>query len=78
MHPKQTVLIPKPCKLLTVQVQDDRPMLWALVHDVNAPKAEVNLRMYGTGHQHEEIYGHYISTFQLNSGALVFHMFEEI
>lgn len=33
--------------------------------------------IYGTGHVQESICGEYIGTFQLHSGALVFHVFEE-
>lgn len=69
--------LPVEAQILTVQVQGNRPYLWALV-DPAAPHDEIRFRLAGTGHPIEEdILGHgYIGTFQLNGGALVFHVFQ--
>ena len=46
---KQPILIPSPRTFLDVQMQDGKPVLWALV-DPRSPKQEVNILVYGTGH----------------------------
>lgn len=75
----QKVALPSGAQLLTVQVQGDEPMLWALVYP-NVRGVEVrSIRVYGTGHpiDVEPVRLRYIATFQLHGGALVFHVFEE-
>jgi hypothetical protein len=62
--------------ILTVQVQEQIPCLWALV-DPAAPHERRCFRTYGTGHPVADDSGEYIGTFQLNGGVLVFHVFEE-
>lgn len=52
--------------------------MWALIPDTNAEIVqERTFSIYGTGHEHESISGEYVGTFQLQGGALVFHVFEE-
>ena len=82
--------MPKGAKVLTVQIQVMDPAalkvgetieqvcLWALVN----PEAEKEIRqfrMVGTGHSimHAEKLT-YIGTFQMQGGALVFHLFERV
>jgi len=67
--------IPSDAQLLTVQMQNGQPCLWALVDPGNEIERR-RLLVRGTGHDAEEI-GRYISTFQMHGGALVFHVFEE-
>lgn len=65
--------MPAGARLLTVQIQNETPCLWAVVD----PRAEKELRVfswYGTGHEHSSIPCTHIGTVQL--GALVFHLFE--
>ena len=72
---KQTLSLPEFYEILTVQGQDNRPCLWALV-DPSMPRVNVEIAIYGTG---DNIYVEdlrYISTFQIHGGALVFHAFE--
>lgn len=68
----QSLPIPKNAEILTVQLQDNIPCLWALV-DETAPIEYRSFAIYGTGEPISNP-GKYIGTFQL--GALVFHVFE--
>lgn len=71
--------LPVGAQVLTVQTQyGDAPRLWALV---DADSAVTELRSFilrGTGHDIEEPVDRLIhcGTFQLQDGALVFHVFE--
>jgi len=47
--------------------------LWALV-DTEEQKAGQSICIFGTGHPVEFV-GGYLGTYQLNDGALVFHVF---
>lgn len=74
-----TLRLPKDAEVLTVQAQRDRACLWALC-DPEAEKEDRTFACWGTGHQHflnGRSPGRYVGTFQLMSGALVFHLFEE-
>lgn len=64
--------LPKGAKILTVQVQNEQPCIWAIV-DPLQPFEKRNLYLYGTGMTvtHCESY---IGTFQIYE--LVFHLFE--
>ena len=74
----QNISMPKGAEILTVQVQDGSPCLWALVD----PKAETEIRfieIFGTGNPVLSDIGasrKYISTFQMLEGRLVLHAFE--
>ena len=73
----QIIDIPLGAELLTVQTQGGQPRLWAAC-DENAPLRPRRIAMYGTGHPINGHPGIYIATFQVDSGALVFHAFEEV
>lgn len=77
MADMQCVSMPAGAKILTVQTQDNQPCLWALV-DPNASTEKRCFEVFGTGHPvYPDIdHSQYISTFQLNGGALVYHDFE--
>lgn len=72
----QSIQMPKDAEILCVQAQNGKPCLWALVNPV-AEKETIGLFTYGTGHiVPTEPYVHrYIGTYQLEDGALVFHVF---
>ena len=70
------VTAPEGAKFLTVQTQDGGPQLWALV-DTLRPMVEHDFRVFGTGHPYDGE-DRYIGTFQLNDGALVFHVFQAV
>lgn len=66
--------MPEGAQPLSVQMQHGQPCLWALVNP-DAPRRSRFFRLVGTGHPVEEGLG-FVGTFQLNGGALVFHLFE--
>lgn len=67
--------MPRGAEVLAVQTQNDVPCLWALV-DPTAEKEPRWFRIYGTGHAIDGDGRKYLGTYQLSSGALVFHVFE--
>jgi hypothetical protein len=75
MHDNFLVELPIGAYVLTVQVQHGTPYIWALV-DTESPTELRPFRLLGTGHPIEQPLTRYIGTFQLNGGALVFHLFE--
>lgn len=72
---RQYLQMPVGAKILTVQIQNEMPQLWALCNP-EAPKETRAFGIYGTGNPMPNDPGHYIATFQINSGMLVFHVFE--
>lgn len=71
-----TIKMPTGARLLTVQLQNGEPQLWALV-DTSAPSVRRGLRVHGTGHRVESDIGAHIASFQLLNGSLVFHVFDQ-
>lgn len=63
--------------VLCVQMQRGAPHLWALVDPQLHPEPR-KFRLYGTGHSidKEDQFDRYVGTFQLEGGALVFHLFQ--
>jgi hypothetical protein len=76
---KFEIEMPEGAKILTVQIQYDRPRLWALV-DPSAKLEKLTFLVRGTGHYiHEKMENlKYINTFQFREGVLVFHLFQVI
>jgi hypothetical protein len=77
----QRILLPIDAKILTVQVQNEKPCLWALVDPENNTEARI-IEIFGTGNLVSDyadisIEHIYIATFQLYEGKLVFHVFEQ-
>jgi len=75
---RQSIIMPKEAKILTIQNQNGSPCLWALV-DPKAEKEDRTIEIFGTGHAIRYDMGvsrKYISTFQMEGGGLVFHAFE--
>ena len=70
-----TVRMPAGAEVLTAQLQGGELCLWARVDTDNLT---VNRMFYirGTGHPFTGAEGRYVSTFQLQGGALIFHVFE--
>lgn len=71
----QEIDMPKGAEILTAQMQDDEPVLWALV-DPDQEKERRFIEIYGTGHWLDGDPRKYISTFQIMESGLVFHVFE--
>lgn len=72
---RQHIQIPKEGKILTVQVQHDKPYLWIEVDTTKQTEARI-FQTFGTGHPLPEYPGHYLGTFQIYNGTLVFHVYE--
>jgi hypothetical protein len=72
----QELALPVGAQILTVQEQQGKPQLWALV-DTEAPTEARAFAVVGTGHPVPEPVGDYIGTFQLPMLGLVFHLFAE-
>lgn len=74
---KTEISLPKGSAVLTIQLdkKTERPTIWFLVPDTEAPKETRYFRIYGTGHAVDErLKLQYIGTFQM--GPFVFHLFE--
>lgn len=72
----QIIEMPADVEILTIQIQNGVPCIWALVSP-DAPKRKVAFEIYGTGNPvPENAKRKYIGTYQLEKGALVFHCFE--
>lgn len=68
--------LPKGANILCVQLQHGQPCLWA---EVNSKEQEKEVRLietFGTGHKLDSSPRKYISTYQLQNGSLVFHVYE--
>lgn len=73
----QSVQMPRNARILCVQVQRCEPCLWAMV-DETKPLVERRIRIIGTEHPIDaSAVLHYIGTYQLDGGGLVFHVFED-
>lgn len=70
--------LPVGAQVLTVQVQMDKPFIWALVSKDTVRTEMRQFRLIGTGHPIEDDAKRYVGTFQLHGGDLVFHLFEKI
>ena len=71
---EQFIEVPKVNRPLAVQVQGSMPKLWMLVQP-DSPRIRVKVRVFGTGHTGVESEMDYVGTFQVEGGALVFHVF---
>ena len=74
----QAVQMPRGATVLSVQLQHGMPQVWALV-DETAPQEPFTFAAYGTGNPMPEVvdFGRFVGTYQLDDGALVFHVFEQ-
>jgi hypothetical protein len=72
----QVIDLPENCQILTVQMQHGKPQLWVLADREHIKKQKV-IQIIGTGHEIPITnIARYISTFQMENGYLVFHVFE--
>lgn len=69
--------LPQGARILTVQEQNSKPQIWAIVNPEN-PTEIRNFRLAGAGHPIEENEKNlsYIGTFQLYNGNFIGHLFE--
>lgn len=72
---RQTLYMPPGAVILTVQLQDQIPTLWAIVNPDEASSEARTFCIYGTGADLPEKAERYIGTVQLN--GFVWHVFEK-
>jgi len=72
----QQLNIPDGGQILTVQVQNGIPCVWAKVNPASR-LLKRGIFIVGTGHRVSECCGEHVGTFQIADGALIFHVFEE-
>jgi predicted regulator of amino acid metabolism with ACT domain len=73
----QEIQMPVGAEILTVQVQQETPCIWAMVDDDVPIMHTRRIETFGTGHAVQEAERKYIGTYQIRNGALVFHVFEQ-
>lgn len=76
LPPDGSVMMPVGAEILCVQTQFAQACIWALV-DPDKALIERKFNIIGTGWRMSNSLGKYIGTFQLDGGALVFHVFEK-
>ncbi len=76
IHFSTNIYLPADAKILTVQYQFGEPHIWVML-DTEEPKVSWKFTIIGTGQDMGEYLSKedYIGTFQLDGGALVFHLF---
>ena len=75
----QIVEMPLGAKILSVQVQHEKPCLWCLVNpDDNSVIIKREIHIVGTGHEIDwsGLQADYIGSYQLQEGQFVGHVFE--
>jgi len=76
LRPGRTVLdLPLEARPLTVQMQNGDPCMWVLLNP-SQPTVRRIFDVYGTGHDMPDIPGHYVATFQMDGGAMVWRVFD--
>jgi len=72
----QNIKMPKVSKILSIQIQNNKPVLWALVDD-NVDKETIVIKLYTTGGDATSAFREeYLGTVKMHNG-LVFHYFKE-
>jgi hypothetical protein len=69
-----TLLLPRETEILTVQWQNNSPVIWALVDPWEDEKELHHFVAYATGHNLPDNLGRYIGTVQ--ESVFVWHIFE--
>lgn len=72
---EQYIEVPAGAVMLDVQIQNGTPCLWVRL-DPEAEKYKRRIVTHGTGHRVPTTTTLYIGSYQLQDGALVFHVFE--
>jgi hypothetical protein len=84
-HDDFTLEMPKNSKILSFQIQNNKPFIWAMVNEV-VEKEERRFKLFGTGQSFEEddiLAYNFIGTAQMrkistmDNGYLVLHLFVE-
>lgn len=74
---QQTIKMPYRSEILSLQVQNGEPCIWAKV-DTSDEYEDKEFLIFGTGHHLPENPMNFIGTYQLDNGRFVFHVFEVI
>ncbi len=76
---RTAVEMPRGATVLSVQMQNGNPCLWAMVDTDVVLTDTREFVCFGTGHKINEEYAlHFIGTTQIEAVSLVFHFFEII
>lgn len=70
------VELPKGANILCVQLQSGLPTLWVEVNILESEKQVHVIETFGTGHKFDSSPRRYIGTYQMQQGALVFHLYQ--
>lgn len=73
-HSIMQLPIPKGYQVLDVQTQGGMPYLWVMV-DPDADMIPVTIHTARTGHPLPDDIDKYLGTYQVQGGALIFHVF---
>lgn len=71
------VALPRGAKFLAVQTQHENPQMWFEV-ETDRPTQDRTFMIVGTGHSMPDDELLHLGTFQMQGGALVFHLYERI
>jgi len=77
-----TVSLPRTARVLSVQTQlnqagREQACMWVYLDDLDGLKEERKFMTIGTGHNGDAVRNmRFVGTFQLEGGALIFHLFE--
>lgn len=75
---EQIIMMPRINKIISVQVQQKVPCLWAIVNPDDSLKIPVKIVIIGTGHIHPSFMDmDFIGSIQLHEGNLVLHVFKD-
>jgi hypothetical protein len=78
LHPDTSVVsMPEGARILHVDVQDNRPYIWALV-DPTLRHVGRKFAVVGTGQQFDATDVVHVGTFLMYGGDLVWHVFEHV
>ncbi len=80
----QEIEMSKGAIILCVQAQDNIPHIWAMISTRDAAgnkpiRIKRRFRTYATGEEMKDAadFTHYVGTYQLGNGALVYHVFTD-
>ena len=74
---RQHISLPYGAKVLSLQVQRNKPYIWVLVNPHSTFFTKHTFITVGTGHEALIDDTEFLGTYQLSEGALVFHVFKE-
>lgn len=77
LEDNQIIEMPENANILTVQMQNGKPHLWATIN-IKERLVKRKFKIIGTGQEFDEHGLRYIGTFQLYAGDLIFHLFENL